>query len=181
MLDIKRLSGCFEVRRLEESDCDAVLGLQKGNALFYRYSGGEAPSRERLIRDLNLTPPGVAKADKYYVGFFDAEGLAAVMDLVDGYPEKNIAYIGFFMMDSRLQGRHIGSALIGEVCGRLRAEGKTAVRLAIDRDNPQATHFWSKNGFRVLKEVEMGGWTALVAQRELTEPEEKRNGSERLS
>lgn len=88
------------------------------------------------------------------------------MDLIDGYPKPEIAYIGFFMMNPTYQGKKIGTAIIGEVVEYMRDTGKTAVRLAIDKGNPQSTHFWTKNGFRVIFEADVNGWTKLVAERQ---------------
>ena len=90
-----------------------------------------------------------------------------LMDLIDGYPKPEIAYIGFFMMNPTYQGKKIGTAIIGEVVEYMRDTGKTAVRLAIDKGNPQSTHFWTKNGFRVIFEADVNGWTKLVAERQL--------------
>lgn len=45
--------------------------------------------------------------------------------------------------------------------------GKTAVRLAIDKGNPQSSHFWKKNGFEVISEADVNGWTKLVAEKKL--------------
>ena len=117
--------------------------------------------------DLRLLPPGVARADKYYLGFYQGNTLIAVMDLVDGYPEKETAFIGFFMMKKALQGQGLGSAIIEETAAYLKSIGKAAIRLAIDKDNPQSNHFWNKNGFQVFKQVERDGWTVLVAEKAL--------------
>jgi ribosomal protein S18 acetylase RimI-like enzyme len=119
------------------------------------------------LNDLHITPPGVDIADKYYVGFFNGEEMVAVLDLIDGYPEPAIGYIGFFMMNAALQGKQIGSAIIQDVCSYLKQIGKTAIRLGIAKDNPQANHFWKKNSFTVIKEVERDGWTILVAEKKL--------------
>ena len=54
-----------------------------------------------------------------------------------------------------------------DVCAYLKQTGKTAIRLGIAKDNPQANHFWKKNGFIVIKEVEREGWTVLVAEKKL--------------
>ena len=61
------------------------------------------------------------------------------------------------MMNRQYQGRNIGSAIIGETADRLREMGKTAIRLGIDKENPQSVHFWKKNGFAVIREADMGG------------------------
>jgi hypothetical protein len=45
--------------------------------------------------------------------------------------------------------------------------GKTAIRLAINKDNPQSNHFWKKNGFNVIKEVNRNGELILIAEKKL--------------
>ena len=90
------------------------------------------------------------------------------MDLIDGYPLPETAYIGFFMMNPTYQGKKIGTAIIDEVIDYLKNTGKTSVRLAIDKGNPQSTHFWKKNGFEVIAEADVNGWTKLAAERKLT-------------
>lgn len=49
--------------------------------------------------------------------------LAAIMDLIDGYPEKEIAFVGFFMLEQTMQGRGAGTRLIDHLCGRLKGLG----------------------------------------------------------
>ena len=44
-------------------------------------------------------------------------------------------------------------------------EGKTVVRLAIDKGNPQSAHFREKNGFEVVSETDVDGWTKLVSEK----------------
>ena len=166
MIDISRLSGRYGVRRLRESEADRVLELCRENTQFYEYCEAE-PTREQVLSDMRLLPPGIGPEDKYYFGFFQEDALIAVMDLVDGYPEAGIAFMGFFMMKKAFQGRGEGTAIIREAASGLKAQGKTAIRLAIDKGNPQSTHFWKKNGFDVIMEVDRNGWTALVAERKL--------------
>ena len=95
MIDITMLSRIYFIRRLNESFVDDIYELCKGNPQFYQYS--EAPLRkEQILSDLYLTPPGIGLEDKYFLGFYKNDVLVAVMDLVDGYPEKDICFIGFF-------------------------------------------------------------------------------------
>ena len=165
-LDVSRLSGRYAVRELEEADADAILSLCRENTQYYEYCQAR-PTREQVLQDLRVTPPGVGREDKHYVGFFEDSELIAVMDLIDGYPEQDAAFIGFFMMNRAYQGRQLGSSIIGEAAAYLKSAGKRSIRLAIDKGNPQSTHFWKKNGFRVIREVDRGGWTLLVAEKTL--------------
>lgn len=116
---------------------------------------------------MQAAPPGIDLSAKYYFGFFDDRKMVAIMDLIDGYPKAETAYIGFFMMNLQYQGRQIGTSIIDGVINYLRSTGKTSVRLAIDKGNPQSTHFWKKNGFEVISEADVNGWTKLVAERKL--------------
>ena len=166
MIDITMLSNQYSVRRLADSDADDVLDFCLKNTLYYQYCGA-GTSKEQVLNDLHITPQGVDISDKYYVGFFNDREMVAVLDLIDGYPESDIGYIGFFMMNAALQGKQIGSGIIQDVCAYLKQNGKTAIRLAIARDNPQANHFWKKNGFIVIKEVDRDGWIVLVAEKKL--------------
>ena len=167
MINISELSKSYSVRILEESDVEMLVEICKQNTVFYEYTVAR-PTIENILDDMKATPPGIDMSDKYYFGFFDGQELVAIMDLVDGYPKVDIAYIGFFMMNLKFQGKQIGSAIISEVIDYLRSIGKTAVRLAIDKGNPQSTHFWKKNGFEIISEADVNGRTKLVAEKILT-------------
>ena len=143
-----------------------MLRLMQGNPLYFQYCGGDAvPSEASIRRDMSIVPTGKTLEDKYYVGFFQDETLAAIMDLIDGYPEDDIAFVGFFMMNASLQGTGEGTRIIFRLCSQLKEQGNRAVRLGIDKGNPQSTHFWWKNGFRVIREVPQERGAILLAER----------------
>ena len=166
MIDITKLSTRYNVYKLDDSDVDRILELCKGNPQYYRYTEAE-PEREEILNDLHITPPGVDESNKYYVGFYHNKELIEVLDLIDGYPKTEIAYIGFFMMNIRYHGEQIGTAIVDEVQNYLKSTGKAAIRLGIDKGNPQSTYFWRKNGFEMVSEVDVNGWTKIVAEKQL--------------
>ena len=165
-IQIEKISDKYTVRTITEADVPMLYAWMQRNDQYYRYCGGET-SPGRIRQDLTLCPPGIPLAQKYYVGFFAAGTLVAVMDLVDGYPDADTVFIGFFMMNKSLQGRGVGTALVSEVLAYLTALGFAAVRLGLDKENPQPNHFWRKNGFTVLKEVPQARGVILLAERRL--------------
>ena len=89
----------FQMRRLGERDVDAILALCEGNRLFYQYHPPMA-TRESILADMTALPPGKGMEDKAYVGFFEGEKLVAVLDWISGYPAKETAWIGLFMVSA---------------------------------------------------------------------------------
>lgn len=151
----------FQVRRLNERDIDAILALCEGNRLFYQYHPPMA-TRESVLADMTALPPKKSMADKAYVGFFEEEKLVAVLDWISGYPAKETAWIGLFMVSAEKQGKGVGSGIIRGFAESLKAVGYREIQLGVDRGNPQSFAFWKKNGFEVLREDEY-----IVMRREI--------------
>lgn len=60
---------------------------------------------------------------------FTENTLAAVMELIPGYPDRNTAFIGFFMTDIQYRNRGFGSKIISEACAFLKSSGCKKVRI----------------------------------------------------
>ena len=138
----------------------------KANPQFYKYTDSE-PTKEEVINDMKITPPGIDISRKYYIGFYKSNELIAIMDLIDGYPSEDVAYIGFFMINNKYQGQGIGSSIIYDLERYLKEIGKKSIQLAIDKGNPQSTNFWQKNGFVVFEEIKKGNYIKLKAKKGL--------------
>lgn len=152
-MNIKSLSNTLTVRKLNGSDVDLIYNLCTDNHLFYQYHPPFV-TRESILQDMEALPPGKELSDKFYVGFFDAETLVAVLDLILGYPEKDTDFIGFFMMNASCQGKGAGSKIIRECIAYLKSTSCRRIRLGVDRGNPQSNAFWRKNGFHIVDERE---------------------------
>lgn len=151
-MKIEQFSKTYQVRALEKDDVHDIYALEIGNPLYFQWCPPFV-TEEAVIEDMESLPPGKTMQDKYYVGFYQNEKLTAVMDLIDGYPEEGTAFIGFFMMDRSAQGHGTGSRMINELCLYLTDLKYQSVQLAWIKGNPQAEHFWKKNGFQPVKET----------------------------
>lgn len=166
-LDPATFSEKYAVRELTPADVPTVLRLMQGIPCIFGTAAERRCHRSVHLRDMSIVPGKKTLEDKYYVGFYRGEALAAMMDLIDGYPEDDIAFVGFFMMDISLQGTGEGTKIISRLCAELKNQGIHRVRLGIDKGNPQSTHFWRKNGFQVIREVPQGDGIILLAERSL--------------
>ena len=169
-IKIELLSSRYFIRALTKDDIPLVYRLCKTNPQYYK-SHSLSLDEELIVEDMTLCPPGKSSDDKYYVGYFDGDKrLIAILDLIDGYPTEDTAYIGFFMTDANSGGRGIGSDIITELCGYLSKTGFRSIRLAYGKSNPQSSGFWQKNQFKTVKEVDHAKYgRVIVAERILTD------------
>ena len=86
-----------------------------------------------------------------------------MMDLILDYPQAKTAYIGFFMVDKKAQGKNIGSKIIEDCLNFLKSMGFEKCQLAIDRGNPQSEAFWLKNKFVKMKEERPNAHSVYVS------------------
>ena len=144
-MEIQALSRTYQVKRIKAPDLPAVFALCSGNPRYYRHCPPFV-SLESIQEDMDALPPGKEMIDKYYLGFWDADRLIAVMDLILAYPDKQTAFIGFFMTESAIQGKGIGSAIIEDACSYIKLHFSN-IRLGYVKENMQSKNFWEKNGF----------------------------------
>ena len=166
-LKVDNLSRKYAVKLLSDKDVAAVYNLCSKNTLYYDYCPPFV-TPESIEADMAAIPPGKTANDKFYLGYYDNDNLIAVMDLILGYPDEETAYIGFFMTDVYMQGRGVGSSIISDLSQYICGQGYSDIQLCWVKDNPQAEHFWLKNGFIVTgKLYDMDDYTVVEAQRSI--------------
>ena len=164
---LSKISEIATVRRLSSDDVEQIYALSLGNPLFYEYCP-PAVTLESIRADMAALPPGKTMKDKYYMGFFVKDTLAAVLDLIVGYPADKTAWIGLFMMHPDFQGQGLGSRIIGALLEDLRHSGFDRVRLAYASGNPQSEAFWLKNGFEKTGQIsDQGDYQAVLMEKRL--------------
>ena len=152
-LDINALSTSHEVRRITESDISDVYNLCKSNQKYYA-SLSTAPTVESLTEIISQIPEGAGTEDKHFVGFYQDGRLVSVLDLITGYPEKDDAFIGWFMVDGHLQRQGIGSQIFADVRAAMTGQGYDYLSLSCEKENAEAIAFWQAQGFKAAAEEE---------------------------
>ena len=166
-MNVSLLSDKYLVRRIDYSDIAKVYELCCNNSLHYQHCPPFV-STQSIIDDMSALPPNKDFFDKYYVGYYEGDKLIAVMDLIMAYPEESTAFIGFFMTDTSVQNKGVGSCIIEELCAALSQFDVSSIRLGWVKGNPQAEYFWHKNGFiETGATYDTDNYTVVVAQRSL--------------
>ena len=141
-LTVTAFSNTLQVRKLNEQDAQSIYALCKANRTYY----------------------------KYFLGFFHQdETLAAILDLIAGYPDKDTAFIGLFMMAVNLQKKGIGTAILQDVLKQLGRQGFSRIRLGCIADNQEALSFWKRNGFQVTgQRTQTEDYEIIIMEKALT-------------
>ena len=175
---INKLSKNYIVKLLYNKDVAAVYSLCSKNTLYYDFCPPFV-TPESIKADMTALPPGKRREDKFYLGYYDNDYLIAVMDLILGYPDEETAYVGFFMTDVSVHGKGVGSAIISELSGFVCKQGFSNIQLGWVLGNPQAEHFWHKNGFiETGKMYDMDDYTVVEARKNMVIPVTEENISD---
>lgn len=150
-MELNKISKHFQIKQLTISDSDDIFSLCKENVNYYKYFFDNI-TKTNIIDDLFYLPTMINKETKYVIGFYKEDILIAIMDFVDGYPNKHTIYIGLFMLKIQFQNNGIGSLIINDFVDFAKEMQYKDIKLAWIDENTKAKNFWIKNGFRPLDE-----------------------------
>ena len=168
-IDVRKFFRSFPLRYITEADFGDIARLCAGDEGFCARCGG-APALEQVRGELLALPPGRSRSDKYYLGIYGQDGrLAAVLDLVVGYPEAGTAWIRFFMLRQRLRGRGLGSRMFSELLDGLAACKFRRAALDVPVDDLHTAAFLERHGFSSCGPALERGPDARMMERGLDE------------
>ena len=157
----------------------AAVGLGAGDlprlqALYHRCVDFVQLVFRRNVRSdeaaelLAALPAGKDVADKFVYGLETAAGdLAGVVELVRDFPGDGEWFLGLLLLAPEIRGSGAGTRVMDAVEARLRAEGATAVYLAVQEQNPRARRFWERRGFIMVHEAHDGVSRVFRLRKEL--------------
>ena len=160
----------LRVRELR-ADVDAdVAALQRVLEAAPGYSlavEGKLPGPDDAREVFADHPPGRTAADKVVLGFSDASGLVGCAEVLRGYPEPGIAWIGLLLFAEAALGRGFGPAALERVAEQAAAWGCAGLQLGVIETNPRAVAFWQREGFVEIRRKAVPGFLgeAIVMNR----------------
>lgn len=165
--DIQSLSSEYDVRKLTEADITEVYNLCMNNRRYYRLQN-DTPRRKALTSVISEVPTGSSPDNKHFVGFFDGQKLIGFMDLITGYPQRDDAFIGWFLVDADLQQAGVGSQIIADVRASMKAQGYDYLSLRVRKENEDSIKFWQDQSFKLTdNEVDENGRMTLLMERDI--------------
>jgi len=132
------------------ADAAALFSLLQQALGFSLVVHGRLPNLEDATEAISEVPPGKDMKDKFFGGYWQNGVLVGCMDLIRGYPEPDIAYLGLLVFSEARQGQGLGVLALAHIANLSRSWGCTALRLAVVDRNARALAFWQREGFREL-------------------------------
>ena len=155
------------LRPLGEEDFPQLLSLYEGNSFYNAIALDGSPTLEQCREDLFGLPPGRTLAHKLFLGLFRQKTLAACLDLVVGYPDRETLYLGLLELDQTFHRKGLGTEIVQAVWEAGKHTGFSTVRLGCYLENTPGFSFWSGEGFREEGRVERNGRILLKMLRPL--------------
>ncbi|MBQ7352044.1 MAG: GNAT family N-acetyltransferase [Clostridia bacterium] len=137
----------YSVTKINDSNINEVFELCKHNNKYYTYLQ-ETATLDGVKNIISELPPHTTLDNKHFVGFYKDNKLVAILDLIDGYPNKKTAFIGLFMVDINLQRLGVGKNIISELIKFLKSKKFIYCDLGVIETNTEAISFWNKLGFK---------------------------------
>ena len=133
---------------------------------------GRFPDGTEAGETFTSTPPGFPLDQKFVLGIYLENELMGVAELLKGYPEGDIAYIGLLLFKESHQKQGLGSLALDHITELACQWGCTAIRIAVIASNGEALGFWLRHGFSELFRKDIPGVTAeaIVMQRPIPGP-----------
>lgn len=102
-----------------------------------------------LLHDL---PPGKTTDDKLALGIRTEKGeLIGVLDLVDGYPQDSVCFIGLLLLRPDYRGNGLGCQIMRCVAHWAARQGFKALMLGVVEENQVGIRFWESCGFESVE------------------------------
>lgn len=133
------------------ADIRAVQALHFAAPGYSLVVYGHLPDGSEASDTFSSLPPGKALNDKVLIGVFSEEVLIGCAEILRGYPEPNIAFIGLLLFSEAHQGRGLGRKALDQISAVAASWGCTLIQLTVIATNRRAHAFWSREGFSEVR------------------------------
>lgn len=132
---------------LSKDDAVAIARLFAACTDYFILQDGEAADMSDVHALFDDLPPGKDERDLILIGWWRAERLDVLAQIVRGFPADDIWYLGLLLVDPTMRGRGLGRRACATIEDWAAAQGAREIRLAVFESNQAALDFWLSSGF----------------------------------
>lgn len=167
----KRIEG-YDIKPITEENYMEVMGVYESNQEYSKLSEGREVEPEDCLSCIREIPPGFDLSSKFFVGLWENNKAAAVLDFLIGYPNKENVWIGLLMIHGDMQGKSLGRKIASAVFEATENMGFSSVQLGVLDNNIKALSFWEGLGYKRIRErktVREDGfdWNVIIMEKQI--------------
>jgi len=149
-LVLRRLHAC------EQRDVGALQAIFEAAPGYSLLVTGKPPTSSAGREVFDALPLGSSASDKFTFEVRSRSGAIGCLDIVRGYPQAHIAFIGLILLVEHAQGRAYGPKLLDRIDSLAASWACSTLRIAVIETNIRALSFWQREGFVELLRKESG-------------------------
>lgn len=131
-----------------------IFRVEQTNPDYFLLEQEEPITLESCIAGLNPLPPGTSSSQKHCLCLYRDTVPIAILDYVEGYPDPQTVYIGFFMLNGNFHRQGFGREIISSFQQAARKNRFERIELGVIAENEKGLAFWTSMGFREIRRVE---------------------------
>lgn len=139
----------LDVSPLDQHDHDRLAALCRECTEFFELVEGMPGGAEVASNVLGPLPSNVTGGRKSVFGLERAGTLIGLLEILEGFPAPDIAYVGLLLLHPAARGTGLGTRVWAAVSPWLHTRGATTARVVVQHQNPSARRFWERQGFTV--------------------------------
>lgn len=131
------------------------------NEKYYMITDGRPATKETCIETVEYCLDGYAQDN---IGFLFNGDPVACLFVLEGYPEKEILWLGLFLVHNKYKRQSIGTKCIKALIDAVEGTDITKICLSVQDNNIGGLSFWNKNGFAIIDETDCGEYKNLTME-----------------
>ncbi len=147
----------FNIESVTLDNVSKYENIFYSNKEYYMITDGHAASKQDVIEVIeygNDFPDDMC----FSVGFSKGDEAIAFLSFFEGYPQKNILYIGLFLIDSDYQRKSYGTKIIQALIDEAFELKYDYIKLSVQENNVSGYPFWRKFGFKIVDKTKCDGF-----------------------
>lgn len=151
----------YNIELLSLENWDKYAEVFYSNNDYYMITDRRPATKDVCIDTIKYCPNGFPKEKCYCIGFSLNGEAAAILSVLEDYPDSGTLYIGLFLINKKFKQRGIGTKIIGTLTDEAFLVRYGTVKLSVQDNNISGFSFWKKLGFYVSDKTPCSGFCNL--------------------
>lgn len=150
---IQHLIPEYSIEQITTKNYMKFLEVFYTNEEYYNLTEGRNATESDCIETIDYCPMDFNRKNVFCIGFSVRNVAVGVVSYLEGYPEKNILWIGLLLINETFKRKGIGSEIINAMILAAKITSFDTIRLSVQGNNISGVKFWGNQGFVVINSV----------------------------